>query len=345
LQQENTRLIEDKKVCDSELERLRRDHGGCAVQLREAALSLQSEKEKALDGEKLLAAVQAEVTKLREETKAQYVQLAELERRESQEEHRRATEQRLKEEAFQREKQARDAVETERQQNRSLRRQMLDVERQLRDLEETQGEADALRHEVKSMANANEELRSQALRLTSRVEELEGDNAKLSENKNTMKVEQGSLATTVKTLQAECAALRLEAERAQRELAEFYQLPNPCGVGMEVGLNEDAQVVVKSLISDMSAQLSQAVKVGDQILRVDGREVNGLVPADVRPLILGKRATYVGFTLLRAGQQVEVQLKRGAFGPEYTHVAPEHLDGPMGNGGHSRSSKPQQIAL
>lgn len=79
----------------------------------------------------------------------------------------------------------------------------------------------------------------------------------------------------IQTLESECAALKAEAERSHRELAEYYQLPSrpahfplasfttvshfadPCGVGMEVGLNENGVVCVKSLIPDMSAHLSQ----------------------------------------------------------------------------------------
>ena len=80
-----------------------------------------------------------------------------------------------------------------------------------------------------------------------------------------------------------------------------------------------------------SADLSGAIKVGDDLLEVDGIPCIGLTLDEIKAKVAGKRGTKVTMRMMRDasddgvqnGEIFSVCLKRGAWGPEHCVLEPE----------------------
>jgi len=89
------------------------------------------------------------------------------------------------------------------------------------------------------------------------------------------------------------------------------------GVGIFFHLEADGHVYVKTIVGGGSADRDGSVQVGDIIVKVDGRDVDGEQMPVVRDLILGPQGTYVVLTFSRPSpdghdlQYMNVKLMRG----------------------------------
>lgn len=80
-----------------------------------------------------------------------------------------------------------------------------------------------------------------------------------------------------------------------------------------------------------SADLCGAIKVGDDLLEVDGIPCIGLTLDEIKAKVAGKRGTKVTMRMMRDltddgvqnGEIFSICLKRGAWGPEHCVVEPE----------------------
>jgi hypothetical protein len=80
-----------------------------------------------------------------------------------------------------------------------------------------------------------------------------------------------------------------------------------------------------------SADLSGAIKVGDDLREVDGIPCIGLTLDEIKAKVAGKRGTKVTMRMMRDdtddgeqnGQIFSICLKRGAWGPEHCVLEPE----------------------
>jgi hypothetical protein len=81
----------------------------------------------------------------------------------------------------------------------------------------------------------------------------------------------------------------------------------------------------------LSADLSGALKIGDDLLEVDGIPCVGLTLDDIKAKMSGKRGTKTTIRVLRDttddgvqdGDIFNLTLKRGAWGPEHCVLEPE----------------------
>ncbi|KAJ1493982.1 hypothetical protein T484DRAFT_1741728 [Baffinella frigidus] len=96
-----------------------------------------------------------------------------------------------------------------------------------------------------------------------------------------------------------------ERDNLQAELNRFMALPNP-----------------------------NQIEVGDDLVEIDGCSVNGMTLEETRAKLTGKRSSKLTIKLMREtmddgvlnGVTYTITLKRGAFGPEHSVVAPEDTD-------------------
>ena len=130
-----------------------------------------------------------------------------------------------------------------------------------------------------------------------------------------------------------------ERDDAATELQRYYSLPNACGVGM--GLEQTTVTLptggtistckVAGFVPGQSADLSGALKIGDDLLEVDGIPALGMSLDQIKGKLLGKRGTKVTLRMMRDlsddgmqnGEMFNICLKRGAWGPEHAVLAPE----------------------
>lgn len=91
---------------------------------------------------------------------------------------------------------------------------------------------------------------------------------------------------------------------------------------------------VSGMAPGQSADLSGALKVGDDLLEVDGIPAIGLTLDEIKAKVAGKRGTKVTLRMMRDETDDDVQngeiftlcLKRGAWGPEHCVLEPEDKD-------------------
>ncbi len=72
------------------------------------------------------------------------------------------------------------------------------------------------------------------------------------------------------------------------------------GIGITIGIR-DGMIIITSLLEGYSAQ-RQGLQIGDQILEVDGNELNNVMPNNVRHLTRGEPGTYVKIKIKREGE-------------------------------------------
>lgn len=79
------------------------------------------------------------------------------------------------------------------------------------------------------------------------------------------------------------------------------------GIGIEIGMNENKQIVVISPIDDTPAQKA-GLKTGDIILKVDDRSTEGMNLDQVSRLIRGPAGTKVKLTIQREGEKSPIEI-------------------------------------
>jgi len=78
------------------------------------------------------------------------------------------------------------------------------------------------------------------------------------------------------------------------------------GVGMEIGVNDNKQVVIISPIDDTPAQKA-GIKPGDIIIKVDDKTTEGMNADEVSKLIRGHESTKVKITIQREGEPKPIE--------------------------------------
>ena len=76
------------------------------------------------------------------------------------------------------------------------------------------------------------------------------------------------------------------------------------GIGISFGVTRSGEIFITGLSPKGPAKASGKVKEGDQLLAVDGVDVNGYQVKDIVQLILGKSGTQVRLDLLPAALEI-----------------------------------------
>lgn len=215
----------------------------------------------------------------------------------------------------------------------ALKKENLTRKGKIRDLEDVVA---ALKAENARITEAELKCRGEIAVLHKKIEELNGE-------LTTQKVQH---------LQALGEAERQAAEKLQEacnerddarvELDRYYSLPNIVGVGM--GLEQTTESLptggtvrttkVSGLAPGQAADLSGAIKIGDDLLEVDGIPCIGLTLDEIKAKVAGKRGTKVLLRMMRDETDDGIQngdifslcLKRGSWGPEHCVLEPEDKD-------------------
>ena len=161
-------------------------------------------------------------------------------------------------------------------------------------------------------------------------------------------------------------ALKTERDALKAERERLLSLPNPCGLGIKLGIahaceaalgaagaagagghsrgehSERGWLVVEQLVPGMAAVNCGVIQPKDRILAIDGEVLEGDPPAQGEPssaalsrctrMLVGKRGSKVKLVVLRpggregAGRVMHLTLKRGAWGAEHAVVEAERSD-------------------
>lgn len=81
------------------------------------------------------------------------------------------------------------------------------------------------------------------------------------------------------------------------------------GIGVTVELQEEGGLVVKQVTAGGPAEAA-GILAGDEVIAVEGKSLEGLTLAQIKPMIRGKEGTTVGLTIRRGEQQFEVGVVR-----------------------------------
>ncbi|MBA3789041.1 S41 family peptidase [Patescibacteria group bacterium] len=81
------------------------------------------------------------------------------------------------------------------------------------------------------------------------------------------------------------------------------------GVGMEIGENKDNILTVIAPLKGTPADKA-GILSGDEIIGINGKSTQGLVPDEAIKLIRGPKGTVVTFTILRGDKQMEIKVTR-----------------------------------
>jgi C-terminal processing protease CtpA/Prc len=82
------------------------------------------------------------------------------------------------------------------------------------------------------------------------------------------------------------------------------------GIGVGLALDSNHNLCISSLLPGSPAKRSGLLEEGDILRYIDGKDVRGLVPEDVRPLILGRPGTYVTLSVQRGNTQIVARMAR-----------------------------------
>ena len=82
------------------------------------------------------------------------------------------------------------------------------------------------------------------------------------------------------------------------------------GIGVGLALDSNHNLCISSLLPGSPAKRSGLLEEGDVLRYIDGKDVRGLVPEDVRPLILGRPGTYVTLSVQRGNTQIVARMAR-----------------------------------
>jgi len=215
----------------------------------------------------------------------------------------------------------------------ALKKENLAQKSKMRDLEDLIA---ALKAENARVTEAELKTRSEVTSATKLLEDLR---TQLTQQKIDYITEIGELKRHHKEKYVEVCN---ERDDLAMELNRYYALPNKCGVGM--GLEETTEKLptggtvktckISGLLAGQSADLSGALKIGDDLLEVDGFPAIGMDLDQIRDKLSGKRGTKVTLRMMRDetddgeqnGDMFNITLKRGAWGPEHAVLEPEDLD-------------------
>lgn len=75
---------------------------------------------------------------------------------------------------------------------------------------------------------------------------------------------------------------------------------------------QSGRVVVREVPEGMAGDTA-GLRVGDEILSVDGRDVRDLAPGEVAELMRGEVGSTVSLTVARGDEVVRLRVKRGPF--------------------------------
>lgn len=84
------------------------------------------------------------------------------------------------------------------------------------------------------------------------------------------------------------------------------------GIGITMQMQEDGYVQIVSFIEENSTAEKNGFRVGDKIYKVDGVDVTGWTMDKVRSKVIGEENTTVRITVLRDGEEIELETTRVA---------------------------------
>jgi hypothetical protein len=94
------------------------------------------------------------------------------------------------------------------------------------------------------------------------------------------------------------------------------------GIGIGLGLDSDHNLCISSLLPGSPALRSGLLEEGDILRYVDGKDVRGMTPEQVRPMILGHTGTFVTVSVQRANTQIVARMARARPAPEAATYIP-----------------------
>jgi C-terminal processing protease CtpA/Prc len=93
------------------------------------------------------------------------------------------------------------------------------------------------------------------------------------------------------------------------------------GIGIGLALDSEHNLCISSLLPGSPALRSGLVEEGDILRYVDGKDVRGMTPEQVRPMILGKTGTFVTVSVQRGNTQIVARMARARPAPgEGTYI-------------------------
>jgi C-terminal processing protease CtpA/Prc len=212
----------------------------------------------------------------------------------------------------------------------TLKKENLEFRSKIRDLEDL---TKSLKAENMRVSEAETKAREKLRECLVKLEDLKTE---LTEQKIDYINEIGELKRTSEEKFTEACAQR---DDFRAELDRYYALPNIVGVGL--GLEQTTEALptggtvrttkICGMAPGLSADLSGALKIGDDLLEVDGIPCVGLTLDDIKAKMSGKRGTKTTIRVLRDttddgvqdGDIFNLTLKRGAWGPEHCVLEPE----------------------
>ena len=94
------------------------------------------------------------------------------------------------------------------------------------------------------------------------------------------------------------------------------------GIGIGLALDSDHNLCISSLLPGSPALRSGLLEEGDILRYVDGKDVRGMTPEQVRPMILGHTGTFVTVSVQRANTQIVARMARARPAPEAATYIP-----------------------
>ena len=88
------------------------------------------------------------------------------------------------------------------------------------------------------------------------------------------------------------------------------------GIGIGLALDSEHSLCISSLLPGSPALRSGLLEEGDILRYVDGKDVRGLTPEQVRPLILGQTGTFVTVSVQRGNTQIVARMARARPAPK-----------------------------
>jgi len=95
------------------------------------------------------------------------------------------------------------------------------------------------------------------------------------------------------------------------------------GIGIGLSLDSEDNLCISSLLPGSPALRSGLVEEGDILHYVDGNDVRGMTPDQVRPMILGKTGTFVTVSVQRGNTQIVARMERARPAPDAATYIPK----------------------
>jgi C-terminal processing protease CtpA/Prc len=94
------------------------------------------------------------------------------------------------------------------------------------------------------------------------------------------------------------------------------------GIGIGLSLDNASNLCISSLLPGSPALRSGLLEEGDILRYVDGKDVRGMSPEQVRPIILGKTGTFVTVSVQRGNTQIVARMARARPAPDAATYVP-----------------------